>query len=355
MKTRRARHRLLAAIRHRRGSVVASRHKPPLGAFTTALVGALFGVSLAVVDVAGQGSLPTLQRVLLPSLETIGPEKSTAAIAISPTGMLAFTGSFDSRDRAVTILDSAGRVMARVGPPGQGPGELSMPVHLAFAGGEVIAVELAARRISRFGVDGTAHGTATMPAPMFLVGSTGDSLDMLQFPAGGPNPVLDFRRISPVSMGGRLLLSGQSPALRELSTEGQQQGASLASIVYIADGAAVVAANVASYHLVGIGPDGSTSFDIRGSRANTPPGETPLFSIGGLQRDAMQRIWALGTDQQTGRSFADLYFRGRPLGRLDLPCKGSVAVAGTWLAILCTTPASADRDVALSVYRLVER
>jgi hypothetical protein len=70
--------------------------------------------------------------------------------------------------------------------------------------------------------------------------------------------------------------------------------------------------------------------------------------------DDKQRVWAIGADHKTGRTFADLYLGAQLLGRLDLPCRGSVAVGGYWMAILCVAPDTANQDVALQVYRIVE-
>jgi hypothetical protein len=290
--------------------------------------------------------------VTIPLLDSIGPEKADASVAISPTGMLAFTGAFDERDRIVTFLDNTGRLVGRFGTPGSGPGELSMPLQLTFTTHELVAIELSSRRISRFGLDGSLRGTSAMTTPMFLAASVGDSIDVFQFPAGS-QPVLDFKRISPRSMDGRLVLSGQSPGLRDLSNEGRQQGAAVASIVYAAVGANVVAANVATYRLIGFGPDGAQRFDVRG-KSNAPAGQTPLLAMGGVQVDGRQRLWAMGIDQTTGRLFADIYRDSELLGRLDLPCNGTVAISGNWLAMLCSTPKATNRDVALQVYRIVD-
>ena len=321
---------------------------------TKAAAQSVLCVGVALQTAGSQAGLPRLERVSMRSLDSLGPEKATATVAISTTGTIAFTGAFDQRDRAVTILDSLGRVLARLGPPGQGPGELSVPVQLAFAGRELIVVEPSSRRISRFRLDGTLQGTSAMMVPFFLAAAAGDSLDVFQFPSTGPRPVLDFRRVSPTTLDGRTLFSGQSPLLRDLSEEGQQKGAVVASIVFAAAGSTVVAANVGTYRLIGIGANGNLLFDIRGRQAEVPAGETPLFVVGGLQVDAKERVWAIGTDHQTGRTFADLYLGSRLLGRLDLPCRGSVTLAGSWVAMLCTTPDSNSRDVALQIYRIVE-
>jgi hypothetical protein len=321
----------------------------------------LFGIGLVVlaIPVGGmraQSTLPVLRRVTIPSLDTIGPEKARGAVAISSAGVIAFTGAFDSANRAVTIIDTTGRILARVGPQGQGPGELGGLLQLAFAGTELVAIDIGSRKMSRFGFDGAYRGAVTMPTAMGLAGVTRDSIDMVRWPDGkAVSPMLDFVRVSPVSASGRLLMSGQTPVLRELGQEGLQKGNILASVLYISDGASVVAVNVGSYRLMGFEADGRVSFDMRGARVSTPPGETPLYPNGGVQRDGMQRIWALGTNQATGRTFADLYLKGRFLGRLDLPCKGEATVTGPFMAIRCREPESADRDVSLRVYRIDER
>lgn len=301
---------------------------------------------------AAQLTLPQLRRVTLPALDSLGPEKAGATVAISANGTLAFSGAFDPQDRAVTILDSAGRLLARLGPPGQGPGELSVPVRLAFAGGELVVVELAARRVSRFALNGSARGTTAMATPVFLAAAAGDSIDVFQFPTGSA-PVLDFRRLAPATTTGRTLLAGESPTLQALAKEGQQQGAAVASIIYAAVGTTVVAANVVTYRLVGVGLDGRPSFDVRGRNVQVSEGETALLPIGGLQVDGRGRLWAVGANRETKRLFADIYSGSQLLGRIDLPCLGSVAITGAWLAILCDAPDRANRDVSLQVHRII--
>lgn len=319
------------------------------------VVTALAAMPMRPSRVAAQSGLPTLRRIAVPGLDRIGPEKKGAAVAISSVGLVAFTGAFDSTNRAVMVIDTTGRVLARLGPPGGGPGELSRPLQLAFTATDVVTIEIAARRITRFGFDGSLRGVVTMPAPMILVGAAGDSLDMLQWPDGSAKrPVLDFVRVSPASATGRQLFSGQAPILGPLSEEGRQRGNTLASITYIADANSVVAANVGSHHFLGLEADGRMLFDVKGAPVSTPAGETPLYITGGLQRDGMQRIWALGTDRSTGRTFADLYLKGRYLGRLDLPCRGAAYVSGAFVALLCTEATATDRDVSLGVYRIHE-
>ena len=298
-----------------------------------------------------QGGMPRLERVSMPLLDSVGPEKANATVAISMSGTLAFTGAFDERNRLVTLVSGAGKTVVRFGVPGSGPGELSLPLQMSFGTTELVIAE-ASRRISRFGLDGSFRDTRAMTTPMFLAAGAGDSLDVLQIPSGS-QPVLDFYRISPQSMSGRLLMSGQSPNLRELSSEGQQQGAFVASIVYAAVGREVVAANVATYRMLGFGQDASVRFDVRG-KSNAPPGETALMAVGGLQVDGQKRLWAIGVDRITERSFADLYRGPQLLGRLDLACRGSVVLSGVWMAILCATPDTSNRDVVLRVYRIVE-
>jgi hypothetical protein len=321
---------------------------------TRSLCAVALVASLAVGPGSAQSVLPRLERVAMPALDSIGPEKAGASIAVSTSGHIAFTGGFDSQNRAVTIVDNAGRVLARLGPRGQGPGELSIPVLLNFAGGELVVLELSARRLSRFSLDGRVQATNASLSQIFLSAASGDSLDVWQWPTSpGAKPIMDFRRISPKTQEGRTLLSGQSAALRALIPE-VQQGNSVASIVYAAAGSTVVAANVAMNRLLGIGANESVLFEIHGVEGDTPPKETPLAAIGGLQVDGKNRIWAIGPSQRTGKTAANIYSGSRSLGRLDLPCRGSVTLTGSWMAVLCATPNSTSRDVALQVYRIVD-
>lgn len=311
-------------------------------------------VAVAFEATSAQSPMPRLERVAVPALESIGPEKAGASVAVSASGVIAFTGGFDEQNRAVTIVDHTGRVLARLGPRGQGPGELSVPVRLNFAGGELIVLELGARRVSRFAFDGKVQATVPSMAPIFLSAVSGDSLDVWQWPAAAAaKPIMDFRRISPKTLEGRTLLSGQSTSLRGLIPE-VEQGNAIASIVYAAAGSTIIAANVATNRLVGIGANESILFELRGQLGDVPPKETALAAMGGLQVDGKSRIWAIGPSQRAGKTAADIYAGARSLGRLDLPCKGSVTLSGSWLAILCATPESTSRDVLLQVYRIVD-
>lgn len=128
----------------------------------------------------------------------------------------------------------------------------------------------------------------------------------------------------------------------------------VAPILYAAAGTTVVAANVATNRILGIGSGGEVLFEHRGRQGDAPEKETTLASVGGLQVDGRGRIWAIGPSQRTGRTVAEIYSGVRAIGRLDLPCRGGVTLSGSWLAVLCTTPESASRDVTLQVYRIVD-
>jgi len=67
--------------------------------------------------------LPLLERVIIPGLDTVGPERTSAIAAFSPAGRLVFTDAFDADGRLFTIVDTTGAVLARFGRKGKGPGE----------------------------------------------------------------------------------------------------------------------------------------------------------------------------------------------------------------------------------------
>jgi hypothetical protein len=319
-----------------------------------AMLAAASVLPAAFAATGAQPALPRLERVTTPALDSLGPEKAGASIAISTSGLIAFSGGFDSQNRAVTIIDNTGRLLSRVGPRGKGPGELSGPVQLAFAGSELVVHELAARRVSRFAPDGRLHATVASLSPIFIAAAAGDSIDVFVWPTVEGARPYDFRRISPQTLEGRTLLAGQSASLRELAAESLQQGASIASVLFAAAGSTVVAASVVTGRLVGIGADERILFGHPGRTGDTSPKETPIVAMGGLQVDGRERVWAIGPSLRTGKPTASLYVGSRALGRLDLPCNGSITISGSWLAMLCDTPDNPNRDVELRVYRIVD-
>ena len=89
------------------------------------LLGAVVGCRGDAPAVPSIPPVPQLDRVAKLALDSLGPERADAAFAVSPEGHLAFTRGFDPTGRQITIVDAQGRLLARVGRTGQGPGELS--------------------------------------------------------------------------------------------------------------------------------------------------------------------------------------------------------------------------------------
>src|ERR1043166_5612779 len=70
-----------------------------------------------------RAQLPRLARQPLSQLGQSGPEQRPIDLAISRSGNIAFTGGYDPGGHQVTVINSQGRVVGRIGKSGVGPGE----------------------------------------------------------------------------------------------------------------------------------------------------------------------------------------------------------------------------------------
>lgn len=86
----------------------------------------------------------------------------------------------DSGDAAVSVFDSTGQLLRRVGRSGGGPGEFRRPVSLAVtASGEILVADQAKRALVRFDADGEVLDQIRVPnvaAPLAKVAAIGESL-----------------------------------------------------------------------------------------------------------------------------------------------------------------------------------
>lgn len=79
-----------------------------------------------------------------------------AGIAVGPTGTIY---CLDQTHNEVHMLDSSGTWLGKFGGQGSGPGQLQFPSDIAVdSSGDVYVVEVANRRVQRFGSDGVAKG-----------------------------------------------------------------------------------------------------------------------------------------------------------------------------------------------------
>jgi hypothetical protein len=307
-------------------------------------------LSLSGSGLSAQARLPRLVRVEIPALDSIGPELKSSTVAISPDGFMAFTGAFDERKRAVTVIDSRGTLVGRFGSPGRGPGEVNPPLQLSVHGQDVFVLEVAGRRGTRFTSTGKVVSSLPTPGSYFLIGAAGDSIDVLEWPTGNV-PISDFRRVSTLTMEGRLIVGGQHPVVRAVADRAKIKGAAIATVLYASLGDKVVVANPNGYEIFVI--DGKQPF-YTVKRPPAAPGTVTTFKdIGGLHVDARKRLWVVNDPSPTGNSLADVYDGPSYLGSIDLGCRGNVALSGEWMAILCTNSASATKDVELRIFRIL--
>jgi hypothetical protein len=309
------------------------------------VVSLLFSLS----GIAPSQGRPQLSRVALPGLDSIGPETKAAEVAITADGVIAFTGGFDARKRAVTVVDSRGKVLGRFGAPGRGPGEVNQPLQLAFGEREVFILEVAARRASRFSLAGEFLGMVPTPSSFYLLGMSGDSADMLDWPTG-PMPISDYRRVATSTLTGRLITGSKSPVVREMATRAKGPADPVATILYASLGTNVVVANPNAYEIQVLDPAGTVLYAVA---KPTQAGVTKFKEMGGLHADSRGRLWVI-RDSGADATVADVYAGKDLVGTIDIGCRGNVSIKGDWVAVLCTKTSNPNKDVELRVFRITQ-
>ncbi len=140
------------------------------------------------------------QTVLTPQYllqdERIG---MVASLAIDRDGRLYVA---DPMNGCIHVF-SNGAYLQQIGRPGMGPGEFQVLAALAIHGGQLYALDIEARRLTRFTLDGTVIGTLPIQSPDeelvvsadLLLGAHG-LLDRRRQPALYPDQA-SFRRPAP--------------------------------------------------------------------------------------------------------------------------------------------------------------
>ncbi|HRN52079.1 MAG TPA: hypothetical protein PK788_01145 [Gemmatimonadaceae bacterium] len=127
---------------------------------------------------------------------------------------MAFTLGFDAGDRLVTILSVTGRLMARAGARGAGPGEFNSVLSVVFVGDSLYLG--GAGQVSAFTLQGRHLWSRAVPPLQLMVGAHADSLDMLdaRFWADGRGVGSAYRRSTRRGGGERRLFDGDDPTIR---------------------------------------------------------------------------------------------------------------------------------------------
>lgn len=128
---------------------------------------AALAVHVLSLPVSAQTRAPT--RMPMPRLADAGPERTSALVAVSATGFVAFTSGFDAAGRLVTVIDSTGRIVARFAKTGDGPGEFRAPLRLLFADSTLYVFQAA--RLAAFTLRGTLLWSRTMAPTDLALGS----------------------------------------------------------------------------------------------------------------------------------------------------------------------------------------
>jgi hypothetical protein len=346
-----------------------------------------------------QPGLPRLQRVEIPKLDSVGPERSWATYAVSSNGRLAFTTGFDLGNRVIAVVDSSGTLLHRVAPQGSGPGELEGDrfIYMAFAGDTLVVHDMIKRRILTFSPESVLLRTSVsfdggMPVRIGVDSSDFVIIDFAGIGSAGrmPRPT-EIRRVSSGSGEGRLLLDLADPMYDSLRTEAAW-ALSLSSPV-TSTGDIVVVADPIDYRF--------QSFDRLGKPINRWGRDIPrLFRsdatvdsmlkvyrervmparLGGSSRpvsprelanyensvrqplphffhvafDDHGRFWTFGREE-SGEAFGDVFLGNLYLGRVSGPCNmrgmNAPSLRGDFFAVLCADP-SRDAGVELRLYRM---
>jgi hypothetical protein len=331
-------------------------------------------------------------RIPLTQLAAAGPERASALIAVSPRGLVAFTTGFDAEGRLITVIDSTGRVIARVVKLGDGPGEFRAPLRLMFADSTLYVFQAA--RLAAFTHRGVLLWSRAMPPTDLALAVRGDSMDV--FSAPDLTRQLSLRRLALTTMQGRTVLALGSSPIHQLS---RSEADTTRTVVpgYAPLGSGFVLGNGARYELYGFnaagqptapfgrralgqprtgaqleaevarrlaaanrpfrGPDGQLRrLPVDEARIRREAAAPPAWfsgRTGGVQADDQGRIIVISP---SGDSTALEFFTNtRPSGRVAVPCAGSpvtAAAAGGFLALLCTPRGDSDAEVELQLWRV---
>jgi hypothetical protein len=353
-------------------------------------------IVIGIVPLAPQlrAQVPRLVEMPLTALGANGPETRNALIAVSPAGRIAFTRGYDDQGRQLAVIDSNGKILARMGKDGMGPGELRMIMGLYMGDTTVVTYSAASARLTVFSPDGKLLDTHSITsesggAPAAVVR---DSIDFLAVPN------LDaVHRLSIWSMTGRTVVPKGDPHLASLTASGTPP-ALPAFPAYAASPRQIVIGDPVAYRIQRFGPNGDATdstfgldlparhpsaeevekarkkaqgphkvvmpngkvIQVKSDAAATAKAfaqrKLPLFPRQwGIQIDGKGRIWVV---RASGDSTVFDIFRGRTLvGHRSIACSrqqvDGVSIAGSWIAVLCESE-SESRDVDLRLFHIVD-
>jgi hypothetical protein len=309
------------------------------------------------------------------------------APAVGEDGALAFNADREQALRLV-VVDTAGNVLQRFGPRGEGPGEVRSPTVIGLTQADVYVFDLGTYRLTRFSREDASAQNVPMQKglilPFHLVDDT-TAFAVEAGPDGGMPGLLDLRNGRFVPL---LNLDDEfvTTTTKELEPIGQRPTTGWW-------GGGVVVGNAMSYSLVLYGmdkkPAGRIDRDVSPPRptaarvdaeldalAKSPVGRKwsdseiarrreermnenlGHFGVRPFRVDGAGRMWVFGVSGDS--AYADVFARERFLGRLEIGCLGALpatagSVRGHWLAMSCE-PQDPDfpGDAVVQLYRIEE-
>jgi hypothetical protein len=297
---------------------------------------------------------PSVTRLPLAQLGSNGPELKRSALAVSPFGHVAFTTGYTEGDELITVVDSSGRVVSRLGPRGSGPGELQAAFVLFFQDSLLFAADVFQGRLHRYTIHGAYREYVQFPGSYIPVGYVRDSVDLSDHSSvTGPRIV---RWALTANTGYRTLVQQNDSLFIDFATRGRGQmppsltiGSSFTGTV-IGDGS--------TYQLFEYGKTGITEFGANRSPEILEPGfdadTAAYFGLYNLGPDGQGRLWVAG--RSSGDGFLDVYQDHRWLRRFTIDCYVNswygLSINGDWLALLCDASEAADTEVQLQLYHI---
>lgn len=314
-------------------------------------------------------ALPALHEVPLPRLPSDAINGPSAALAVAASGHIALLAARNPEDPSrIWIVDSTGEVVARVGRPGNGPGEVRLPGFLAFReDGSLLIWDTATRRVTHFSLDGTLLTTVQPDQAIHLpLGLFRDSVDFRDL---ATEDFVVYRAI-PGSGRGRRLFAGRNPMVDSIFPNQVMGGIqSRGTIAYAASAGRAVLGDMDDYRILlydagsrylgmisrPLPPELPTGTQMEREseallRQPISPArraemlqrrrQTPLPYFGQLRFDDQGRLWVIRRDGDAAS--ADVFADTELVGTLRIPCHGFEGhgwdLRGEWLAMSCFNP-----------------
>jgi hypothetical protein len=334
-----------------------------------------------------------LTPVVVPGLDTLGPEKPSAYYAMSASGRIAFTNAFTTTSYVITVIDTNGRLLHRIAPRGGGPGELESDqyVFMRYVGDTLVVYNVNKQSVITFGPDGNMLRATESFAGGIPTRLSIDSSDFQVMSTENLGRVENVYRYSSATGAGRPMIVAGDAMYDSLRTA-EPWALTLSGLV-ISSQSEIVVADHRLYRFQVYDSEGRPQYrwqhaveprynsdamidstmklniargtfnPVTMTRRPHTPGEladlekflrAPLPQFNAMVFDESGRLWVFGTDDKN-EPVADVFARKVHVGRIRLPCRSGGGMAapsfqGSYVLILCENK-SLDAGVELRLYR----